>query len=72
MPLAHSRIDHWALLVRICPAASRPSTSSAGTTPNKKDSQDTVDTLIADLRGTKPADVAVEHSEELNQWLLHR
>jgi ferredoxin/flavodoxin---NADP+ reductase len=39
---------------------------------NKKDSQDTVDTLIADLRGTELADVGAEHSEELNQWLLQR
>jgi ferredoxin--NADP+ reductase len=39
---------------------------------NKKDSQDTVDTLIADLRGTDLADVGAEHSEELNQWLLQR
>jgi ferredoxin/flavodoxin---NADP+ reductase len=39
---------------------------------NKKDSQDTVDALIADLYGTKPTDAAAEHSEELNQWLLQR
>jgi NADPH-dependent glutamate synthase beta subunit-like oxidoreductase len=39
---------------------------------NKKDSQDTVDTLIADLRGTELADVGAEHSEELNPWLLQR
>jgi ferredoxin/flavodoxin---NADP+ reductase len=39
---------------------------------NKKDSQDTVDTLIADLGGTKLADATAEHSEELAQWLLPR
>jgi ferredoxin/flavodoxin---NADP+ reductase len=39
---------------------------------NKKDSQDTVDTLIADLHGTTLADLGPEHSEELMQWLLQR
>ena len=39
---------------------------------NKKDSQDTVDRLIADLHGTTLADLGPEHSEELMQWLLQR
>ena len=39
---------------------------------NKKDSQDTVDTLIADLRGGEPADFSDDHSSELVEWLLSR
>jgi ferredoxin--NADP+ reductase len=39
---------------------------------NKKDSQDTVDTLIGDLRGAKLADVGDDHSEKLVEWLLER
>jgi ferredoxin/flavodoxin---NADP+ reductase len=39
---------------------------------NKKDSQDTVDTLVADLHGAKLADFGPEHSKELIQWLLQR
>jgi ferredoxin/flavodoxin---NADP+ reductase len=39
---------------------------------NKKDSQNTVDRLIADLHGTTLADLGPEHSEELMQWLLQR
>ena len=39
---------------------------------NKKDSQDTVDTLVADLRGGEPADFSDDHSSELVEWLLSR
>jgi ferredoxin--NADP+ reductase len=39
---------------------------------NKKDSQDTVDTLIGDLRGAELADVGDDHSEKLVEWLLER
>ncbi|HEX3545294.1 MAG TPA: FAD-dependent oxidoreductase [Mycobacterium sp.] len=39
---------------------------------NKKDSQDTVDTLVEDLRGARLADVGEDHSEQLVEWLLSR
>jgi ferredoxin/flavodoxin---NADP+ reductase len=39
---------------------------------NKKDSQDTVDTLVADLSGAALADVDEDHSETLVKWLLSR
>jgi ferredoxin--NADP+ reductase len=39
---------------------------------NKKDSQETVDTLLADLAGADLADVDAEHSEALVEWLLSR
>ena len=39
---------------------------------NKKDSQETVDTLVSDLSGADLADVDAEHSEKLVEWLLER
>ena len=39
---------------------------------NKKDSQDTVDTLIADLQAASLADRDPEHSERLAEWLVER
>lgn len=39
---------------------------------NKKDSQETVDTLIADLGGASLAEFGEDHSTELVQWLLER
>jgi ferredoxin/flavodoxin---NADP+ reductase len=39
---------------------------------NKKDSQDTVDTLTGDLRGAELADVGEDQSEKLVEWLLER
>ncbi|MDO3634169.1 FAD-dependent oxidoreductase [Mycolicibacterium arseniciresistens] len=39
---------------------------------NKKDSQATVDTLLADLSGAQLADFDADHSEELVEWLLSR
>jgi len=39
---------------------------------NKKDSQDTVDTLIADLSGADLADFDADYSEKLVEWLLER
>ena len=39
---------------------------------NKRDSQETVDTLIADLSGAELADIGEDHSEELVEWLLER
>jgi ferredoxin--NADP+ reductase len=39
---------------------------------NKKDSQETVNTLIADLKGASLADFGAEHSTELVEWLLGR
>ena len=39
---------------------------------NKKDSQDTVNTLIDDLRGAELPDVGVDRPDELVQWLLSR
>ena len=39
---------------------------------NKSDSQETVDTLVADLNGAEPADFADNHSEVLAEWLVER
>jgi ferredoxin/flavodoxin---NADP+ reductase len=39
---------------------------------NKKDSQDTVDTLVSDLSAADLADVGENYSEELVEWLLQR
>ena len=39
---------------------------------SNKDSQDTVDTLIADLRGAGLADFGPDHSTPLAEWLLSR
>src|SRR5882762_7106075 len=39
---------------------------------NKKDSQDTVDTLISDLSGADLADVDADYAEKLVEWLLER
>ena len=39
---------------------------------NKKDSQDTVDTLVAGLRCGERADFSEDHSSELVEWLLSR
>lgn len=40
---------------------------------NKKDSQDTVDTLIADLTGAPgPADFGTNHADEIAEWLVER
>jgi ferredoxin--NADP+ reductase len=39
---------------------------------NKKDSQETVDTLLADLSGAELAEVGQDHSDGLVQWLLER
>lgn len=39
---------------------------------NKSDSQETVDTLIADLQGASLADVGEDHSERLVEWLVER
>jgi ferredoxin--NADP+ reductase len=39
---------------------------------NKKDSQETVDTLISDLAGADLADVDEDYSEKLVEWLLER
>jgi ferredoxin/flavodoxin---NADP+ reductase len=39
---------------------------------NKKDSQHTVDTLIADLAAATPADLGPHHTEELVKWLASR
>jgi ferredoxin/flavodoxin---NADP+ reductase len=39
---------------------------------NKSDSQDTVNTLLADLAGTEPAEVADDHTEQIERWLLER
>ena len=40
---------------------------------NKSDSQDTVDTLVADLRGAAAlADFSDDHSEALAEWLVER
>jgi ferredoxin--NADP+ reductase len=39
---------------------------------NKKDSQETVDTLTADLTARPLADFGEEHSEELVEWLVSR
>ncbi|OBF29362.1 NADP oxidoreductase [Mycobacterium sp. ACS1612] len=39
---------------------------------NKKDSQDTVNTLLADLSGAQLADVGDDYAETLVEWLLSR
>ena len=39
---------------------------------NKKDSQDTVDTLVADLRAGQPVERPDDHAEQLERWLLQR
>ena len=39
---------------------------------NKSDSQETVDTLVADLSGAELADFGEDHSEALVEWLLQR
>jgi ferredoxin/flavodoxin---NADP+ reductase len=39
---------------------------------NKKDSQETVNTLIADLAAGSPADFGADHSAELVEWLVSR
>ncbi len=39
---------------------------------NKKDSQETVDTLVADLGGASLAEFGEDHSTELVEWLLER
>ena len=39
---------------------------------NKKDSQDTVDTLLSELSGADLADVDADYSEKLVEWLLER
>lgn len=39
---------------------------------NKKDSQDTVDTLVADLAGAALGDVGAEYLDELAAWLAER
>ncbi|HEY6575889.1 MAG TPA: FAD-dependent oxidoreductase [Mycobacterium sp.] len=39
---------------------------------NKKDSQETVNTLVADLAARSVADFGSEHSEELVEWLVSR
>ena len=43
-----------------------------GVMGSSKDSQDTVDTLIADLRGAGLADFGPDHSTPLAEWLLSR
>lgn len=39
---------------------------------NKSDSQETVDTLIADLAGSSPADFPDDHADKLSAWLAER
>lgn len=39
---------------------------------NKKDSQDTVDTLVADLAAAEPADFGPDHDQQIAAWLLER
>jgi ferredoxin--NADP+ reductase len=39
---------------------------------NKKDSQETVDTLISDLQGASLADFGADYSEKLVEWLVER
>jgi ferredoxin/flavodoxin---NADP+ reductase len=39
---------------------------------NKKDSQETVDTLLADLSGAELSEVGQDHAEQLVEWLLER
>ena len=39
---------------------------------NKSDSQETVDTLVGDLRDAALADFAENHSEAIAEWLVER
>ncbi|AMO60594.1 NADPH-dependent glutamate synthase subunit beta-like oxidoreductase [Mycolicibacterium phlei] len=39
---------------------------------NKSDSQETVDTLVADLQAAEPSDFGADHADELARWLLER
>jgi len=39
---------------------------------NKKDSQDTIDSLIADLTGAELADFGADHADKLAEWLASR
>ncbi|MGV0791520.1 FAD-dependent oxidoreductase [Mycolicibacterium sp. XJ1819] len=39
---------------------------------NKSDSQETVDTLISDLRGADLADIGPDHADDVMRWLLER
>ena len=39
---------------------------------NKKDSQDTVDTLMADLAGAEPGGLPDDHADKLADWLAAR
>jgi ferredoxin/flavodoxin---NADP+ reductase len=39
---------------------------------NKRDSQETVDTLVSDLSGADLLDVGADYSEDLVEWLLER
>ncbi|MHA7648933.1 FAD-dependent oxidoreductase [Mycobacterium sp. ML4] len=39
---------------------------------NKSDSQETVDTLIADLAGARPAELPDDHADKLFDWLTER
>jgi ferredoxin--NADP+ reductase len=39
---------------------------------NKKDSQETVDTLVSDLSGANLADVDADYAEKLAEWLVER
>ena len=39
---------------------------------NKKDSADTVETLLADLKAAPVRDAGVDYSEELARWLVQR
>ncbi|MCV7150312.1 FAD-dependent oxidoreductase [Mycobacterium pyrenivorans] len=39
---------------------------------NKKDSQETVDTLLADLSGAELADFGADHADRLAEWLVER
>ena len=39
---------------------------------NKKDSQDTVDTLVAELQGATLREVGADHSDELVRWLVDK
>jgi ferredoxin--NADP+ reductase len=39
---------------------------------NKKDSQDTVDTLLADLDGAELTEVGPDYADELVRWLVDR
>lgn len=39
---------------------------------NKSDSQETIDTLVADLSGAELTELEADHSEQLVQWLVER